>query len=127
MNDDEDEGANVVSLADERDRRRELLTQQPSAMAQRRRFDPNECKHGHVSVTDPDDPKREVECTSCKAILDPHTVLYGYALKERQFFYSNAELLRERKKLIEEIEKLERKRNNLRAVVRRIEKKGPNE
>lgn len=78
------------------------------------------CRHRNVSV---DSHARAVWCRSCDAPLDPFTVLWQYANDERAFMHEDLDLRKQRDQLAEEVAQLRREEKNVKARIRRWEKK----
>lgn len=70
-----------------------------------------------------DETLRTVDCSSCGAILDPVTVLIGYARHERKF--QNVQgLLND---MIRKTDDLKKEERNIRARIKTTEQKGGSE
>ncbi len=121
----------IVSLND-RKRIRELeaeLTKKDETIAvlqgrikpalERPMFSEEPCRHDGGSYVFDKQPR--VTCKLCGCDLDPMTVLRKIAHQEMVFCYAMDHLKRERKELIEEVEKLKRVRNNTKRSIRRAE------
>ena len=70
-----------------------------------------------------DDHMPVVTCQTCGERLDPMAILRSYARRERTFVWSVKQLRQDRDRLKAEVEELERQRTNLRAAIRRAEKR----
>jgi hypothetical protein len=105
--------SDVISLADERAKRCDLDVKE-------RDYTKPVCRHLRVLVSE---DEHLVECRDCKAKLDPHRVLLGFAKEERHFYWSTNKARRELAKLHEALEDLRRLERNAKARLRRLRKK----
>jgi hypothetical protein len=77
---------------------------------------PHKCQHRSVEVGS---KRRIVVCAACGEHLDPFEILLQYACDERTFSYTRGELRQLRKSVAE----LEAKEKNVKARIRRADKK----
>ena len=130
----DDDDAPVFSLDREREHKREIadlearcasLERQLSSRGALRPAHSDEVEHTitrcgfHPQVVVTQEPTNKVFCAICKTELSAIDVLRQFANRERNFIYGMEAARRESRDLKDEIEKLKRIRQNLRAQVKR--------
>lgn len=84
------------------------------------RHDYRACKHYRILV---DSRHRVVTCEDCEKEVDPYYWLNMVGDIWNNNYWASEAWRSERKRLVEEVEDLKRKRRNLKAQIRRLEKK----
>jgi hypothetical protein len=79
------------------------------------------CRHQSLTV---DPKKRTVECKRCGAVVDPFDALLTVAADWDGYAMWVRAAKRDRELLLKEVDELKRQRRNLRAQVRRADKRG---